>query len=336
MTADDPAPMAGTVTYADGSTSGTTVSVSFTTGTDAASGVGTRLLQRASAPVTGTTCGTYGAFATVTNGTNPTSPLVDTVTGGSCYKYQYVVADNVGNLATATGANIVRAALSYDAVLHATAGLLGHWRLGEASGTTVVDDKGTNNGTYFNAPALGVSGAVVGDPNAAVQLDGVNEYASVARQVSDDFSVEFWFKSSQVAGTTCTQWWQGMRLVDAEVSGANSDFGVSLCAGKVIGGVGNTADVSIVSPLTYNDNAWHHVVFTRTKVVPAMQLYIDGTLVVSGTPNNTGSLTASSIISLARAQSNGSYYSGLLDEVAVYSTVLSAATVANHYTLGTS
>lgn len=107
-TADNTAPSAGTVSYFNGTQSGTTVSVSFTTGTDAASGLGTKLLQRASATLTGTTCGTYTGFSTVTNGTNPTSPLLDTVSLGKCYKYQYLVSDNVGNQHTATSASIVK------------------------------------------------------------------------------------------------------------------------------------------------------------------------------------------------------------------------------------
>ena len=58
------------------------MSVTFAAGTESGSGLGTALLQRASAPLSGITCGIYGAFATVTGGTNPTSPLVDTVTAG--------------------------------------------------------------------------------------------------------------------------------------------------------------------------------------------------------------------------------------------------------------
>jgi hypothetical protein len=108
LTADDTAPTAGTVTYFNGTQSGTTISVTFTTGTDAGSGIGTRLLQRASATLTGSTCGSYGAFGTVANGTNPTSPLDDTVTAGNCYQYQYVVADNVGNTHTATSASVTK------------------------------------------------------------------------------------------------------------------------------------------------------------------------------------------------------------------------------------
>lgn len=337
MTADDTAPTGGTVTYPGGVTTSTSVSVSFTSGSDALTGIGTRLLQRAAAPLTGTTCGTFGAFVTVTNGTNPTSPLTDTITLGSCYMYQYVVADGVGNLATFTSSNILKASATYSQTVLGTSGLVSFWRLGEALATSPMTDSfGTNNGTYFGTPTMAAAGALAGDSNTAVQFNGTSQYATAARQIQDNFSIEFWFKSSQVAGTTCIQWWDGLRLVDAEVGGANSDFGVSLCAGKIIGGVGSNSDVSIVTPGTYNNGAWHHVVFTRTKSPAAMQLYVDGAFVIAGTPNNTGSLTASSILSFGRAQSGGSYYySGLLDEVAVYGSVLSGATISSHYQSGT-
>ncbi len=98
---DNSAPTGVSVSYSDGVTSASSVVVSFVTGADAGSGVGTRLLQRQSATLTGTTCGAFGAFVTVTNGTNPTSPVSDAVTLGNCYKYQYIVSDRVGNVQTA-------------------------------------------------------------------------------------------------------------------------------------------------------------------------------------------------------------------------------------------
>lgn len=336
LTADDAGPAGGSVGYAGGVTTGTSVSVSFAAGSDQ-TGIGTRLLQRASATLTGATCGTFGNYATVTGGTNPSSPLTDTVTPGSCYKYQYVVADGVGNLSTYPSSNVLRVGATYGQTILSTTGLVSYWHLGESSGaTTMVDSFGTNNGTYAGSPSLGATGAIVGSSDTAMQLNGTNQYSTAARQIGDDLSIEFWFKSSQVAGSTCTQWWQGMRLIDAETNGASSDFGVSLCSGKIIGGVGSSADVSIVSPGTYNNNAWHHVVFTRTKSPAAMQLYVDGASVVSGTPNNSGTLSASSILAFGRAASGSTgFYAGLLDEVAVYGTVLSAATISNHYQVGT-
>ncbi|WP_369826085.1 ricin-type beta-trefoil lectin domain protein [Cryobacterium sp. N22] len=109
---DSTAPTVGTVTYGTESTS-TSVPISFTTGTDDGSGISDRLLQRASAPLTESTCGTFGSFTTVTNGTNPTSPFTDRTVRGTCYKYQYVTSDRVGNTGTpATNSNVVKVASS--------------------------------------------------------------------------------------------------------------------------------------------------------------------------------------------------------------------------------
>ena len=146
LTDDTTAPAAGTVTYADTTQTSTSVSVTFTTGTDGGSGVGTRLLQRASAPLTGATCGTYGAFATVSGGTDPTSPFTDTVTTGSCHKYQYVVSDNVGNAHTATSANVVKVPAACGDQLLANGGfengaVTAPWTTSPASGVVI------NNGT---------------------------------------------------------------------------------------------------------------------------------------------------------------------------------------------
>ncbi|HWI30005.1 MAG TPA: LamG domain-containing protein [Microbacterium sp.] len=545
LTADNTAPTAGTVSYVDGSTGGTTVSVGFTTGTDAGSGVGTRLLQRSSAPLVGLTCGTYGAFATVSGGTNPTSPVVDTVPAGTCNRYQYVVTDNVGNAHTASSSNVAHtpygaywafnagagtsavdsfgnnntgtlqagagwttgkvgaAALNlngtasswvdvanpvidssesytvaawvkpttltgtqtfasidgtnispfylqltggvftfsqrgadstssvlaqvngsapvvgtwyhvvgvynkqantislyvngvaqgsatattawkagghtvigrakwggaavdqvngaidevrfydrvltpgelsdlagtYSEILAATPGLLSHWRLGEASSALPMDDitATNNNGTYVGAPTMGVGGAIAGDSSTAVQFDGVDDYATATRQISGNFSVELWFKSTQNFSNDfgqphCSNWWQGAGLVDAESSGTLNDFGVSLCSGKVVAGTGNP-DTSAISPATYNDGGWHHVVFTRVQATGALTLYVDGAAVGTAT-GNTAALTASAVINIGRSASAVHYFNGTIDEVAVYSSVLSPATVAAHYNAG--
>jgi hypothetical protein len=329
------------VTYANATQSTPSVSVGFTTGTDAASGIGTRLLQRASATLTGTTCGTYGAFATISGGTNPaSSPVVDTVTGNSCYQYRYVVSDNVGNTDTATSANVVKVSSLYFSTIMGTGGLLGYWRLGEALSTSAVaDSKGTNNGSYLNAPTVGVAGAIAGDANTATQFDGVNDYATVTRQISGDFSIEFWFKSTQGIGTAAS-WRSGAGLVDATQGGfptSPQDFGVSLRSdGFIVAGVGGTffgaPDKSITSSLGgYDDGAWHHVIFTRAQSSGTISLYVDGVASVSATGANTVALTGAANINFGRIQSGTNYFLGSLDEVSIYTSVLSGATALAHY-----
>ena len=52
------------------------------------------------------TCGTYSAYAQV-GANDPATPKSDTVPADhACYRYEYVVADNVGNVTTYTSPDI--------------------------------------------------------------------------------------------------------------------------------------------------------------------------------------------------------------------------------------
>ncbi|MGV8967115.1 MAG: LamG-like jellyroll fold domain-containing protein [Cellulomonas sp.] len=526
---DSTPPAGGKLTYYNGITAKRSVSVAFAAVTDSGSGVKSRELQRAEANLTGSVCGSWGQFQTVTGGTNPTSSLTDAVAAGHCYKYQYVAWDNVGNQKNVSSLSVVKVRTYFDEV-NATAGLLSYWRLGESaalvdafdgpavplqdwtgagmvwtrasSSTTnaslnsrhriqrtgdnktamystsvepvsadytvgadvvseskvkgdriglvgrfdaaagtyysafydrsssdrnscwilekvvtsnhtrlgqkictsledgytyrlelvmagsqitlrvdgedlvsvvdsdiggaghagvfmdftqnktqaagleldnftlapMVDSNGSNDGVYLNEPTLGVEGAIPGDSNNAATFDGVDDYGRVARQISDDFSIEFWFSSRQTSGTgqeqwTGSQWWQGAGLVDAEVDGAKSDFGVSLFSdGRVVAGVGwSPSDVSILSNHTYNDGKWHHVVFTRNHSTGAMALYVDGSVEGETKNGDTGSLTDSKFLTFGRIQTGTYSFAGSLDEIAVYTTVLTPETVQAHY-----
>ncbi len=79
------------------------VPVTLGAGTDAGSGVDASrgAVERASAPLTNGACGAFGAYATVT-----LSGGADTgVSSGNCYRYEYKLADNVGNVSTASAAS---------------------------------------------------------------------------------------------------------------------------------------------------------------------------------------------------------------------------------------
>jgi hypothetical protein len=108
-TPDSTAPAGGTVGYANTYSTAASTSVTFTTGTDAGAGLlaGSGLLQRATATLAAGVCGTFGAFATVV--TNPSSPTADTTASNTCFMYQYLVSDAVGNQATYTSANVLKA-----------------------------------------------------------------------------------------------------------------------------------------------------------------------------------------------------------------------------------
>ena len=92
----------GSITYANGVYGSHSVHIT-TSASDADSGVASTQVQRASAPLTGATCGSWTSYSNVTlsGGGNDT-----TVTDNTCYSYQLVVTDNVGNQFTATSPNV--------------------------------------------------------------------------------------------------------------------------------------------------------------------------------------------------------------------------------------
>ncbi|MDQ3155451.1 MAG: LamG domain-containing protein [Actinomycetota bacterium] len=221
----------------------------------------------------------------------------------------------------------------YNETIVAETSLVNYYRLGEASGTSIVDSEGTNTGTYFGGPTLAQAGAIAG--NTAAQFDGVNDYGSVARQVSGNFSLEFWFKSTQGIGTD-PRWSQGAGLVDSNITGTNNDFGVSLRSDGVIvagigGGIFGDTDVSISSGAGYNDGQWHHVVFTRVALSSVATLYVDGSTLVSASTGNIFALTGQSVITFGRLASGTNFYQGSLDEIAIYNAALTPAQVTAHY-----
>jgi Concanavalin A-like lectin/glucanases superfamily len=88
---------------------------------------------------------------------------------------------------------------SYSSVISSTPGLVGYWRLGESSGTVACDSTANyDNGTYLGGVTLGTTGAIAGDPDTAVTLNGSSGQVSVPAagplNVGDDFTVEAWVK----------------------------------------------------------------------------------------------------------------------------------------------
>ncbi|MEK7531142.1 MAG: immunoglobulin-like domain-containing protein [Patescibacteria group bacterium] len=108
-TPDTTAPAGGSITYTDGYVTALSVPLTYTLGTDAGAGLNnaTGRIQRAAAPLSGGTCGTFDSFFDVFFEVDG-SQVDSTVTNGNCYQYQYVIADNVGNEAAFSSANVVK------------------------------------------------------------------------------------------------------------------------------------------------------------------------------------------------------------------------------------
>ncbi len=150
--------------------------------------------------------------------------------------------------------------------------------------------------------------------------------------IRGNFSIGFWFRTTMTAASH-TRWFGGNAMIDAEVCGTTSDWGISLInGGKVAFGIGNAfGDVTIISPLNYNDGSWHFVTATRASGTGNMRLYVDGNQVITGT-GATGDLIAPSFIGLGNNTCVAtSKYTGTLDDIVVYDRQISTVEVQNLY-----
>lgn len=201
-----------------------------------------------------------------------------------------------------------------------------YWRLGEAAGNnTASDTSGANycaaaacNGTYQNAPTRGSGGGITTDSDTSVAFNGTNNYISTpSLTLALNVSVEYWFKTTG-AGQS------------AAVSNRNGGAGVTYI-GKTGGKAFIFTGSSVTSVATITDGAWHHFVWTNDGTTT--NLYLDGALDKTAAQARVAN---TDVITIGRDTANGEYWNGSLDEVAIYSSVLSLAQVQSHYRAGIS
>ncbi len=196
----------------------------------------------------------------------------------------------------------------------------------------------------------------VGDPNQTIaysagkvgmgaSLNGVDTSVSVPRTLTNSMTIEFWVKTTQV-GTVGNGWFDGIGLVDAEVSGYNrADFGVSLRGGKVTFGVSSLAGpyTSLDSVSAVNDGIWHYCAVTRDADTGEIKVYVDGIHESTATAPLGREVTPTSIrigaIGVDGVTADGTVIEtgisrnllGEIDEVKLYNYALDELAIAGNY-----
>jgi hypothetical protein len=156
----------------------------------------------------------------------------------------------------------------------------------------------------------------------AAQFDGVGNYVSIPRVISDQFTVAFWVKTTATGSSG--QWFNGKGLVDGEMPGVTNDFGISLVGNKAAFGVGNP-DTTIYTTNSINDGLWHHVTATRDSASGQMNLYLDGVPQATAT-GPQGAKTAPPVLRIGSLQTGvtGSFLAGTIDDVQIFDRVFSS------------
>jgi PKD repeat protein len=249
------------------------------------------------------------------------------------------VTDAAGKSATTTETVSVdgAGAGTYSSRVLATAGLTNYWRMGEASGSTLADSKGTAPATLTGATGLGFEGAVAGDADTAARFNGTNSAAQAALNLSgtSTLTLEFWMKWNNFANdddlafefTPNFNSNPGGFLVDPNAPEEGGKFAVGIGSGESR----NTAYFTRPSA-----GQWHHYALVLDSTAPAAEQikpYVDGQPVPyvktkSGT--GAGNFANSSLHFMSRAAS-ALFGAGDLDEVALYNRALPATTISQHF-----
>jgi concanavalin A-like lectin/glucanase superfamily protein len=221
-------------------------------------------------------------------------------------------------------------------------GAVGYWRLN----SNATDSASTpHNGTVTGGVTFGQTGPLA-DGSTAALFDGSTGYVETADNAAWHFgtgtmSVECWFKTSD--GTNYEQ------LIDTKTAGTNTaGFNVQVnngVPGKVDFRIANgSAQISCVTPQTFTDGSWHHLVGTLTRGTPnQLAVYIDGVLkATQNTPADGWNITPTLPLDFGRYNGLASgtlgdgHLAGSLKDIALYNYALSARQIANHYALRTS
>jgi RHS repeat-associated protein len=226
----------------------------------------------------------------------------------------------------------------------------GYWRFGESSSTggaasATARKPGADSGTYTGV-ALAAQGALNGtaDTGAAFSPDSTSRVVLPPKLTSPTMSlaVELWFRTTSGGvlmsyadkpfGTAATQWAPVLYVgQDGHLRGG---FWVPIPTGQR----------QIHSTLPVNDGQWHHVVLSGA--IDKQTMYVDGKAQLES-PGGTEPATIRGVIDHDKLQylvvgtgntrnwpsgNNGDYYfSGSIDEVALYQHPLGATAAAQHY-----
>lgn len=283
----------------------------------------------------------------------PQVTFVDTnVTPGTLYTYRVSATDgiNTSPLSGSVGARPVTKAANYSSTVISDGANL-YWRFDETTTPWVQDKSGVTppavantaglNGLYQKGVTLNVPGAIAGDADTAAQFNGVDGYVYSDQQKPGPttYSIETWIKTTTTIGGKIIGYGSGVPKTnsgEATLSGSYDRQVYMDDSGRLTFGIYSGGVSALRSANAYNDGTWHHIVATQGSV--GMKLFVDGVKVGQNAVSANQSYSGNWHVGGDKMDSwpnkpTSNYFSGTIDETAVYPTVLSPQQVANHFQL---
>jgi hypothetical protein len=223
--------------------------------------------------------------------------------------------------------------------------LIAHYTF-DNSGNLGQDSSGNGYDLNFNGGDGVTSSSEAKVGSGAAYFDGGSFFSytstpgNVLSTLAGDFSLSFWINTTETNGSEGGAAWGGDGIVAADVPGSHFDIVPAALDGGQIGFNTGPYDDTLNSTVNINDGNYHHVVITRSQATGEKQIYIDGVL------NDTDSATMNPLsdphliavgCAIDASQSNPAsastdqYFQGLLDDLQIYSGVLSSTQVEQLY-----
>lgn len=251
-----------------------------------------------------------GSYASLSGATTEPGALVESgfIKAGST---ALIVAKKVTRLNTYAG-------------LVAQGNPLVFWRLNEKTGNTLYDSIGNSHLTKGSTLVLGTTGPL-GDGSTGITLDGtVNSVSSLVGPNSwsgqSAISFEYWVNNPAFAATH-----------EVVLSLGSVGIYTSIQSGFPFMSIHTGTQYTTESAVAISAGAWHHIV-AAWESGDRTHLYVDGAEVATNnvTPR-TGIISSSANYYIGAFGGSSLFYSGSIDDVALYLRKLTASEVKAHY-----
>ncbi len=193
----------------------------------------------------------------------------------------------------------------------------GYWNFDD----NVNDTSGNGHtGSLINGPTYSSTVPPALGTGKSLNFDGANDYVSVPIDVSETaYTSSMWFKTTNGnSGLFC--------VVDSDLGGGGHDRHIYLTGGNL--GIRTWSnEVLTTSGKNYADNQWHHVAHVIGAAASGEKVYVDGQVVLTG-PKASSDFNWQKHINIGFSNdAPGQYFSGQMDDVAVWDQVLSDAQI---------
>ncbi len=196
-----------------------------------------------------------------------------------------------------------------------------------ASYTITYDTTSSGSSVCPNTSTQTVEIAVAGIANNySMNFDAASsDYIDVGNptelQITGALTISYWFKTTNT----------GYQFLVTKDDGTNSCFDIGLRQQKIYATIYSSGLTDIQTTTTWTDGNWHNVVFVFTPST-SMEIFVDGNSEVIETSSIPASIDNDPAnLNIGRRGNNTRYYTGLIDELAIWNTALTSTQVSEIY-----